>query len=104
MSFIGSLAPYPAIIRGAVGVSQKSKFSARVYAFTLIACSRSGHMNSLCILMSSQPAPISSAATPKIQFGQHLDGGFVPVQILAGHRGKPSPEDRYNSFHSATDA
>ena len=27
-----------------------------------------------------------------------------PVQILAGHRGKPSPEDRHNSFHSATDA
>ena len=41
MSFIGSLAPYPAIIRGAVGVSQKSEFSARVYAFSLIARSRS---------------------------------------------------------------
>jgi hypothetical protein len=76
MSFIGSLAPYPAIIRGAVGVSQKSKFSARVYAFTLIACSRSGHMNSLCISPSCHSTPISSAATPKIQFAQHLDGGF----------------------------
>ena len=41
MSFIGSLGPYPTIIRGAVGVSQKSKFSARVYAFTLVACCRS---------------------------------------------------------------
>ena len=26
--------------------------------------------------MSSHPAPISSAATPKIQFAQHLDGGL----------------------------
>jgi hypothetical protein len=29
---------------------------------------------------------------------------LVPVQILAGHRGKPSPEDRHTSFHSAADA
>src|SRR6266849_10309633 len=35
ISFIGSLVPYPVIIRGVAGVSQKSKFSARVYAFTL---------------------------------------------------------------------
>src|SRR5712672_1412561 len=38
-------------------------------------------MTSLCISPSSHPTPISSAATPKIQFAQHLDGGLYLIKF-----------------------
>jgi hypothetical protein len=94
--------PLPRNYKGSGRVSQKSKFSARVYAVTLdsplltyeLALHITEFSSGINLICRNPKNPV--CPTPRWR--------LVPAQILAGHRGKPSPEDRHNSFHSATDA
>jgi hypothetical protein len=104
MSFIGSLAPYPAIYKGSgrgkpkeqilrsrLPVYPDSPLPLLTYELALHITEFSLGTNLICRNPKNPVCP-----TPRWR--------LAPDQILAGHRGKRSQGDPHISFHSATDA